>query len=132
MQEKACTCSQKRESLRNSLKLAASEAKKELEQYTRQVDYDTLFDSFDREAFGGSSVLLKPPYLPGKMYELSEQSSMLSACVRAYVDNIDGYGYDISSAVADDLFHLLHVCLKKRDCIFFRSAEMLKNLYLPS
>lgn len=102
MQEKVRTRSQKRESLRSSLKIAAAEAKKELEQYTRQVDYDTLFDAFDREAFGGSSVLLKPPYLPGKMYELSEQSSMLSACVRAYVDNIDGYGYDISSAVADD------------------------------
>ncbi len=102
MKEKERTRSLKRESLRNSLTVAAKQAKEELAQYTRQVDYDSLFDTFDKEAFGGSSILLKPPYLPGKMYELSEQSSMLSACVRAYVDNVDGYGYDIASAVSDD------------------------------
>ncbi len=102
MESKERTRSLKREALRNSLVVSAKEATKELEQYTRQVDYDSLFDTFDKEAFGGASILLKPPYLPGKMYELSEQSSMLSACVRAYIDNIDGYGYDISSSVSDD------------------------------
>lgn len=92
----------KRKELRELFVQRATDSKKDLDQYTRQVDYDNLFDSFEKEAFGGTCILLKPPYLPGKMYELSEQSSMLSACVRAYIDNIDGFGYDIMSSVSDD------------------------------
>ena len=94
--------SRRRQSLRDSLQSIAKRQDADLQQYSRQVDYDSIFDSFDKEAFGGLVTLLRPPYLPGKMYELSEQSSKLGACVAAYVDNIDGYGYDIVSTVSED------------------------------
>lgn len=94
--------SRRRQSLRDSLQSVAKAQEKELSQYSRQVDYDSLFDAFEKEACGGTVILLKPPYLPGKMYELAEQSSKLSACIQAYIDNVDGYGYDITSGVSDD------------------------------
>lgn len=92
----------RRKFLRDSLQSIAKAQDEHLHQYSRQVDYDSLFDAFDKESFGGSCMLLRPPYLPGKMYELAEQSSKLAACISAYVDNVDGYGYDIVSTVSDD------------------------------
>lgn len=94
--------SPRRQSLRDALHTCAVKREADLQQYSRQVDYDSVFDTFDKESFGGSVILLRPPYLPGKMYELYEQSSKLEACVSAYVDNIDGYGYDLVSTVSDD------------------------------
>ncbi len=100
--EQSQISARRRQSLRDSLQSIAKQQKEELQQYSRQVDYDSVFDTFDKEAFGGVVTLLRPPYLPGRMYELAEQSSQLSACIAAYVDNIDGYGYDIVSTVSDD------------------------------
>lgn len=94
--------SRRRQSLRDSLHSIAKQANEDLRQYSRQVDYDSVFDTFDKEAFGGTATLLRPPYLPGKMYELYEQSAKLEACVAAYVDNIDGFGYDIVSTISED------------------------------
>ena len=94
--------SSRRQSLRDSVQSIAKLQKQEMAQYSRQVDSDGLFDAFDKEIGSHGLVLLRPPYLPGRMYELFEQSSMLNACVRAYVDNIDGFGYDIVSTLSDD------------------------------
>ena len=92
----------RRQALRDSLQSIAKKRDEELQQYSRQVDYDGIFDTYEKEAFGGTATLLRPPYLPGKMYELFEQSSKLEACIAAYVDNIDGFGYDIVSTVSED------------------------------
>ena len=92
----------RRKIFRDSLNVISKEQKEELQQYSRQIDYDSVFDAFAKEAGVGAVILLRPPYLPGKMYELYEQSSKLNACVAAYVDNIDGYGYDIISTISED------------------------------
>ncbi len=64
-------------------------------EYSRQVDYDDAFTSFYDTQRADSLQILQPPYLPGKMYELYEESGILQACVEAYVTNVHGYGYDI-------------------------------------
>lgn len=91
-----------RQSFRDSLQSIAKKSASEAAMYSRQIDYDSLFDSVGKDGSNGVVTLLRPPYLPGKMYELYEQSSMLGACVGAYVDNVDGYGYDIKSKLSDD------------------------------
>lgn len=92
----------RRRLLIDSLQAVEKRKKEEMQQYSRQVDYDNAFDTWEKEAFAGTAMLLRPPYLPSKMYELYEQSAKLSACVNAYIDNIDGYGYDIISSISED------------------------------
>jgi PBSX family phage portal protein len=93
----------RRQSLRDAFAAMAEKSEKEKAQYSRQVDYDDLFDSYGREsALGGGIRLIAPPYKPGRMYELYEQSGVLKACVDAYVNNIEGYGYNIISGESDD------------------------------
>jgi PBSX family phage portal protein len=91
-----------KQSLKETLYGDISKAENSLLQYSRQVDYDDIFDTIRQEALGVGITLLAPPYKPTRMYELYEQSAILSACVDAYVNNIDGYGYNISSSVSDD------------------------------
>ena len=94
--------SRRRQSFRDSLQSTAKKSASAAAMYSRQIDYDSLFDSVGKDGSNGVVTLLRPPYLPGKMYELYEQSSMLGACVGAYVDNVDGYGYDVKSKLSDD------------------------------
>ena len=84
------------------LQSIAKSQEQERLQYSRQVDYDDIFDKFSSGLSSAGIVLLDPPYLPGKMYELYEQSGILKVCVECYVDNIDGFGYDVTSNVSDD------------------------------
>jgi PBSX family phage portal protein len=91
-----------RRSLSDVLHSSAQKSEKERLQYSRQVDYDDIFDELKKEVLGTGISLLAPPYKPGRMYELYEQSAILSSCVEAYVHNIDGYGYNITSSVSDD------------------------------
>lgn len=83
----------------HSIAKKADDARK---QYSRQIDYDDAFSSLMTEGAIGGIRLVPPPYLPGKMYELYEQSGILKTCVEAYVDNVDGYGYSIASTIAED------------------------------
>lgn len=76
----------------NALKQQARKAEEELSSYSRQVSYDDLFTSFYND---GDAQILEPPYLPGKMYELWEESGILQSCVEAFVHNIHGYGWEI-------------------------------------
>jgi PBSX family phage portal protein len=92
-----------RQAMKDVLQLIAKEQEKMLNLYTRQVDYDDLFDGvLQKGEVPGGITLLTPPYLPGRMYELYEQSAILKACVEAYVDNVDGYGYSIGSTAGED------------------------------
>lgn len=94
--------SRRRQSFRDSLQSTAKKSASEAAMYSRQIDYDSLFDTIGKAGTNGVITLLRPPYLPGKLYEMYEQSSMLGACVGAYVDNVDGYGYEIKSQLSDD------------------------------
>jgi len=47
--------------------------------------------------------LIEPPWLPSRMYAVYEESDMLGACVRAYVNNIErNYDYEFTSADGGD------------------------------
>lgn len=59
-------------------------------QYSRQIQYDDYFSELYNV-----KMVLKPSYLPDKMYELYEECGVLSACIDAMVDNIHGFGWDI-------------------------------------
>lgn len=60
------------------------------DQYSRQTNSDDLFLTMYSD-----SVVLTPPYSPNKLYEIFEESDILQACVSAYSDNIDGFGWEI-------------------------------------
>jgi PBSX family phage portal protein len=93
----------RRQSLLDAYQAAVEKSIAERVKYSRQVDYDDIFDSWESKSnLAGGIRLLDPPYKPGRMYELYEQSSILNACVEAYINNIDGYGYNIVSGRSDD------------------------------
>ena len=60
--------------------------------FSRQVTYDDAFVEYYLGA-GDSAKILKPPYLPEKMYEIAEESGVLSACIETFVRNVGGYGW---------------------------------------
>ena len=79
--------------LRNELDRISKLQKESQAEYSRQTDYDDVFTSFYGKATLPAQILT-PAYLPGKMYEIYEGSSVQS-CVDAHVHNVVGFGWKI-------------------------------------
>ena len=77
-------------SLLRTLKSKSAKKEDRVEKYTRQVIYEDEFTGYYEDA-----RVLRPPYDPDRMYELYEESGVLGACVDAYIQNIEGYGYQV-------------------------------------
>jgi PBSX family phage portal protein len=92
----------RRKSLTDAFQEFVEKSEESRRQYSRQVDYDDIFESLVTDNTFGGIRLLTPPYKASRMYELYEQSAVLSSCIEAYVHNIDGFGFNIVSSVSDD------------------------------
>ena len=80
----------------NLLSVLSSKASNKIQNYSRQIDYDDVFEEYyaDTEK-GRSGRVLQPPYNPTKMKELMEECAPLPACRDAYSRNVAGYGFEV-------------------------------------